>query len=62
VRYYNDSKATNVMPTSEALDFFPGRILIVLGGKDKQRLHVAAKAMRETAILALLSRSGGREN
>jgi len=35
VRYYNDSKATNVDATLKALDAFPGRILIVLGGKTK---------------------------
>src|ERR1700736_5242720 len=35
VRYYNDSKATNVDATLKALDSFPGHILIILGGKDK---------------------------
>ena len=35
VRYYNDSKATNVDATAKALEAFPGGIHIVLGGKDK---------------------------
>jgi UDP-N-acetylmuramoylalanine--D-glutamate ligase len=35
VDYYNDSKATNVDATVKALESFPGRIHIILGGKDK---------------------------
>lgn len=35
VRYYNDSKATNVDATAKALEAFPGGIHIILGGKDK---------------------------
>src|SRR5258708_31069429 len=55
VRYYNDSKATNVDATLKALDAFPGRILIVLGGKDKGSDYtLLQKPLRETAILALL--------
>jgi UDP-N-acetylmuramoylalanine--D-glutamate ligase len=55
VRYYNDSKATNVDATLKALDAFPGRILIVLGGKDKGSDYtVLQKTLREKAILALL--------
>jgi UDP-N-acetylmuramoylalanine--D-glutamate ligase len=55
VRYYNDSKATNVDATMKALDAFPGRILIVLGGKDKGSDYtLLQKPLREKAILALL--------
>jgi UDP-N-acetylmuramoylalanine--D-glutamate ligase len=55
VRYYNDSKATNVDATIKALDAFPGRILIVLGGKDKGSDYTSLqRPLREKAILALL--------
>lgn len=55
VRYYNDSKATNVDATLKAIDAFPGRILIILGGKDKDSDYtVLQKPLREKAILALL--------
>lgn len=35
VKYYNDSKATNVDATEKAIDSFPGGLWIILGGKDK---------------------------
>jgi UDP-N-acetylmuramoylalanine--D-glutamate ligase len=55
VRYYNDSKATNVDATLKALDAFPGHILVILGGKDKDSDYtVLQKPLREKAILALL--------
>jgi UDP-N-acetylmuramoylalanine--D-glutamate ligase len=55
VRYYNDSKATNVDATLKALDSFSGRILVILGGKDKgSDYSVLQKPLREKAILALL--------
>jgi UDP-N-acetylmuramoylalanine--D-glutamate ligase len=55
VRYFNDSKATNVDATLKALDSFPGRILVILGGKDKGSDYTALRTpLRERAILALL--------
>jgi UDP-N-acetylmuramoylalanine--D-glutamate ligase len=35
VAWYNDSKATNVDATKKALEAFPGRLWVILGGKDK---------------------------
>lgn len=55
VRYYNDSKATNVDATIKALEAFPGRVLVILGGKDKGSDYTALqRPLRERAILALL--------
>jgi UDP-N-acetylmuramoylalanine--D-glutamate ligase len=55
VRYYNDSKATNVDATRKALEAFFGRILIILGGKDKGSDYtVLQKPLREKSVLALL--------
>ena len=55
VRYFNDSKATNVDATVKALDAFSGRILVILGGKDKGSDYtVLQRPLREKAVLALL--------
>jgi UDP-N-acetylmuramoylalanine--D-glutamate ligase len=55
VRYYNDSKATNVDATRKALEAFPGRILIILGGKDKDSDYAPLRqALSARATLALL--------
>jgi UDP-N-acetylmuramoylalanine--D-glutamate ligase len=53
IRYYNDSKATNVDATEKAIDAFPGNLWIILGGKDKnsdytvlrEKLQQKAKAV-----------------
>jgi UDP-N-acetylmuramoylalanine--D-glutamate ligase len=55
VRYYNDSKATNVDATLKALEAFPGRIIVILGGKDKDSDYTQLRtALREKSVLALL--------
>jgi UDP-N-acetylmuramoylalanine--D-glutamate ligase len=55
VRYYNDSKATNVDATLKALEAFPGRVMVILGGKDKDSDYTTLrKELSERAILALL--------
>lgn len=35
VRFYNDSKATNVDAAIKCLEAFPGGVIVILGGKDK---------------------------
>lgn len=55
VRYFNDSKATNVDATLKALEAFAGRIIVILGGKDKDSDYALLRPrLREKAILALL--------
>jgi UDP-N-acetylmuramoylalanine--D-glutamate ligase len=55
VRYYNDSKATNVDATLKALDAFSRGILVILGGKDKGSDYTMLQGpLREKAVLALL--------
>jgi len=48
VRYYNDSKATNVDATMKAIEAFAGGIHLILGGKDKDSdYRVLAPLLRE---------------
>jgi UDP-N-acetylmuramoylalanine--D-glutamate ligase len=55
VAFYNDSKATNVDATLKAIDAFPGRLWIILGGKDKGSDYtVLRKPLAEKAHAALL--------
>ncbi len=55
VAFYNDSKATNVDATVKALESFPGKIHIILGGKDKGSDYtVLNPLLRERAKRAYL--------
>jgi UDP-N-acetylmuramoylalanine--D-glutamate ligase len=48
VRYFNDSKATNVDATVKAIEAFAGGIHLILGGKDKDSNYsVLAPLLRE---------------
>jgi len=55
VSYYNDSKATNVDATLKALDAFRGRLIVILGGKDKgSDYSLLRDPLRAKATVALL--------
>ncbi|MGH9666133.1 MAG: UDP-N-acetylmuramoyl-L-alanine--D-glutamate ligase [Bryobacteraceae bacterium] len=55
VEYYNDSKATNVDATLKAIQAFPGRLWIILGGKDKGSDYAPLRdPLRQKALAALL--------
>ena len=55
VRFYNDSKATNVDATEKAIDAFPGNLWIILGGKDKNSDYtVLREKLRRKAKNVLL--------
>ena len=55
VRFFNDSKATNVDATLKALEAFPGGLRVILGGKDKgSDFAPLAEPLRRRALEALL--------
>jgi UDP-N-acetylmuramoylalanine--D-glutamate ligase len=55
VEYFNDSKATNVDAALKALDAFPGKLLVILGGKDKgSDYSLLRESLRARARMALL--------
>jgi len=55
ISFFNDSKATNVDATLKALDAFPGRLLVILGGKDKGGdFTLLREPLKEHASLILL--------
>ncbi|MBK5290368.1 MAG: UDP-N-acetylmuramoyl-L-alanine--D-glutamate ligase [Acidobacteriia bacterium] len=55
VEYFNDSKATNVDAALKAIDAFPGRLWVILGGKDKESDYSPLRRpLSEKAHAALL--------
>lgn len=54
VRYYNDSKATNVDATEKAIDAFPGNLWIILGGKDKGSDYTVLKDKLQSKAKGIL--------
>jgi UDP-N-acetylmuramoylalanine--D-glutamate ligase len=55
VQFYNDSKATNVDAAVKAVQAFPGRLLVILGGKDKGSPYTPLRdLLQERAKVALV--------
>ena len=55
VKFFNYSKATNVDATLKAIDAFPGRLFILLGGKDKGGdFTLLARPLQRARSVALL--------
>ncbi|MGA7852301.1 MAG: UDP-N-acetylmuramoyl-L-alanine--D-glutamate ligase [Candidatus Acidiferrales bacterium] len=55
VRFYNDSKATNVDAAVKAVQAFPGPLLVILGGKDKGSPYTPLRdLLKERARVALV--------
>jgi UDP-N-acetylmuramoylalanine--D-glutamate ligase len=55
VSFYNDSKATNVDASLKAIEAFPGRLIVILGGKDKGAPYAPLREpLRQRARLAIL--------
>ena len=55
VTFYNDSKATNVDAAAKAIQAFPGRLIVIMGGKDKGSPYTPLRdLLRERARVVLL--------
>ena len=55
VQFYNDSKATNVDSASKAIEAFPGRLIVILGGKDKGSPYTPLRELlHQRARMAIL--------
>jgi UDP-N-acetylmuramoylalanine--D-glutamate ligase len=62
VRFYNDSKATNVDAALKAIESFAGPLIVILGGTDKGSPYTPLREpLRERARLALLIGAAARK-
>jgi len=55
VRYYNDSKATNVDATMKAVEAFAGGIHLILGGKDKGSDYRVLEALLRERVKTVIT-------
>jgi len=55
VRYYNDSKATNVDATIKAVESFKGGIWLILGGKDKNSNYAVMNALLRERVKTVIT-------
>lgn len=60
VKYFNDSKATNVDAAKRALEGIPGRVILIAGGKDKGGSYGAVAHLMDR-VKALVLFGEGRE-
>jgi UDP-N-acetylmuramoylalanine--D-glutamate ligase len=54
VQYFNDSKATNVDATIKAIEAFPGNILLIAGGRDKESDFTVLKSQVRERVKHLI--------
>ena len=54
VKYYNDSKATNVDATRKALEAFEGNVVLILGGKDKGSDYTVLSPLLKSRVKTVL--------
>jgi UDP-N-acetylmuramoylalanine--D-glutamate ligase len=55
VRYYNDSKATNVDATMKAIEAFAGGVQLILGGKDKDSDYTTLAALVRERVKTVIT-------
>ena len=55
VKYYNDSKATNVDAAIKAIESFGGNIWLILGGKDKNSNYAVMSALLRERVKGVLT-------
>jgi UDP-N-acetylmuramoylalanine--D-glutamate ligase len=55
VRWFNDSKATNVDATAKAIEAFPGGIWLILGGKDKDSNYSTLSPLLHARVRAVIT-------
>ena len=55
VRWFNDSKATNVDATTKAVEAFPGGIYLILGGKDKDSDYSTLSSLLRARVKAVIT-------